>query len=170
MHVTEHSIICFHGPPSLQCQTNRHLHRTRPALKGLSGQKKSVHSVGRAGRGRAGQGRVGQGMWLITWSLKRKTKATNRVRQAAFSGPCVPANSAWASDPISGAPLEVDFQPKFSGVYGTKPKKFRPPCGLHCGSKMYPKKINRGGKAYANFVVRQYSFASLEEECDGSTQ
>ena len=32
MHGTEHSNICFHGPPSLQCHTNRHLHRTRPAL------------------------------------------------------------------------------------------------------------------------------------------
>ena len=53
MHVTEHSIICFHGPPSLQCHTNRHLHRTRPALKGLSGQKKPVQEW-TAGKGRAG--------------------------------------------------------------------------------------------------------------------
>ena len=28
-----------HGPPSLQCRTNRHLHRTRSALEGLSGQE-----------------------------------------------------------------------------------------------------------------------------------
>ena len=53
MHATGHSIICFHGPPSLQCQTNRHLHRTRPALKGLSGhKKKTVQRVGGAGQGR----------------------------------------------------------------------------------------------------------------------
>ena len=40
--LVSNSIICFHGPPSLQCHTNRHLHRTRPALKGLSGQKKNT--------------------------------------------------------------------------------------------------------------------------------
>ena len=37
-----HSSICFHGPPSLHCHTNTHLHWTRPALKGLSGQKKHL--------------------------------------------------------------------------------------------------------------------------------
>ena len=49
------SIICFHGPPSLQCHTNRHLHRTRPALKGLSGKKKTTVKRGNGIVGKAGQ-------------------------------------------------------------------------------------------------------------------
>ena len=52
--------------------------------------------------------------------------------------------------------LEVDFQPKIPGLHRTKPKKFQPPCAIHCGSKTYPKKINREEKVYANSVVRQY--------------
>ena len=49
------SIICFHGPPSLQCHTNRHLHRTRPALKGLAGKKKTPVKTGNGIVGKAGQ-------------------------------------------------------------------------------------------------------------------
>ena len=89
--------------------------------------------------------------------IEMKNKGYKPGPASSFFGPCVPAKPAWASDPISGAPLEVDFQPKISGLHGTKPKKFQPPCGIHCGSKTYPKKTNQEERAYANSVARQYS-------------
>ena len=71
MHVTEHSIICFHGLPSLQCHTNRHLHRTRPALKGLSGQKRNLYREW-AGLVRAGKGRAGHVCDHLVIEMKNK--------------------------------------------------------------------------------------------------
>ena len=45
----------------------------------------------------------------------------------------------------------------FRAPWDQTKKKFHPPCGIHCGSKTYPKRINREERAYANSVVRQYS-------------
>ena len=45
---------------------------------------------------------------------------------------------------------------KFRARWDQTKKKFRPPCGIHCGIKTYLKKT-REEKVYANSVVRLYS-------------
>ena len=108
------SFVSMVPHPSSAIPIDTFIRRGRP-LRG-SPAKKNVYREW-AGLVTAGKGRAGHVCDHLV--IEMKNKGYKPGPASSFSGPCVPAKSAWASDPISGAPLEVDFQPKISGLHGT---------------------------------------------------